>query len=456
VRKLLLSGVVAVVLASSAFAGPSSDALSKDSTKDASKGGAITASDVIKTNREYSAVMLNENTTNLNQKQLYLLQARQSKRISDDSFYIGARLVGLLDYQTSNVDNKFGWLMRHPTSTNQIGKEVSEAALHSVQMDMTGTVLPWLTIYGNLLYDPQQSFGGGTITDLNRNQIQLRKGYVLLGDLNKYPVYLTLGKFESPFGLTDTVDPFTSSTVWHGFGGLSYGVKAAYYKSGLNVSAELGQGGAQFRAMNTPVDGTDTPSRLNNPVLDANYTFSINHASNVLVGASYERGSAYCTEFENPSSHFASCNDANPAFDFYSKLEMARFTLQGEFAKTIDVWPATHNPDDFDQFAASKVTSFDIGAAYRLPYRGRDYTVSTSFSTFIAGPDGSPWHRQDQIVAGLSTVFKKTVKPFVEYIRVDGYVPLGGISNVDPATGDSNSDQGVHNNVFLVGIDVTI
>ena len=55
-------------------------------------------------------------------------------------------------------------VMRHPTSANQIGEEVSEAVLHSAQLGLTANVTPWLSAYAELLYDPEQSFGAGTVT----------------------------------------------------------------------------------------------------------------------------------------------------------------------------------------------------------------------------------------------------------------------------------------------------
>lgn len=423
----------------------------------------------VRFNPEYSAMMLNENTTDINQKQLYLLQARKNKNIKDHSLYLGARTIALLDYQTSNVNSKFGWLMRLPTARNQIGLHVSEAALHSVQVGVTGTVTSWMTLYSNLLYDPQQSFGAGsTITGLSRNQVQVRKAYVVIGDLSRSPLYASLGKLESPFGLTDSVDPFTSSTVWHAFAGLSYGVIASYYKSGLNLSAELAQGGAQFRSMNTSVEETAVPSRLNNYVLDANYDLHLSQISDVLFGASYLEGSSYCQDFGTLGvKHFGACKENNPAFDFYGRLNWNRFSLQGEFAKTLKVWPGTHNPNaPLNRFPASKVTAFDVGSKYSIPIANRDYTLSASFSSFIAGPKGSPWHRQDQTVVGFSTIFRHSIMLFSEFIRVDGYVPLNFISGVDPASiqpsgtssdaGSTHSSQGVHNNIFVIGVDASI
>ena len=98
-------------------------------------------------------------------------------------------------------------------------------------------------------------------------------------------------------GLTDTVNPFSASVVWHTFGALANGVTVGYAGERLNVSVMGVQGGAQFRAANTPVRGTAVPSRLNNFAVDASYGLEVGSAGTLLLGASYLHGSAYCQGF---------------------------------------------------------------------------------------------------------------------------------------------------------------
>lgn len=345
--------------------------------------------------------------------------------------------------------------MRHPTSNNQVGRNASEAVVHSAQLSITGTGGSWVTAHMELLYDPEQSFGQGTITALTRNQIQLRRGYVLLGDLEKLPVYVSLGKMATPFGLTDTVNPFTASTVWHAFGGLAYGVQAGYSKDGFGFSFMGVQGGAQFRSAHAPVDATAIPSRLNNYVVDANYSASLGNPSSwLLFGASYEKGSAYCQGF--PVEHFHACENANPAYDVYAQLTTGDLLVLAEFAKTTDVWPGTFNPA-IPQFAAHKVSSFGIGAKYRAMVAATPVDVSGEFSRFTAGPAGSPWEDQDQLVIGVAVYASPTAKLFGEYIRTDGYAPLnfisgGGGPNVGP--GETHSDSTASSNVAVFGVNI--
>ncbi len=383
-------------------------------------------------NSEFTAKMFDP--VNDLRKVSILVDERKNGALENQSLTIGGSLISIFDFQRSNTDSKFGYLMRHPTSNNQIGKVVTEAVVHSFQLSLTGAVNSWLTFHTELLYNPQQSFGTGTITNLSRNQIQLRKGFIVLGDLNKIPVYGAIGKMDAPFGQTGSVSPFTNSSMWHAFGGLGYGAQIGFKKWNIHASAMLVQGGAQFRAMNTPVgDSTNVPSQLNNFTADLNYTLKIGEKAKLKVGGSYMLGCVYCQEF--PVQHFEPCKEANPAYTYYGKLTIKdRLVLKGGFAKTVNVWEGTHNPTPpLDVWEASKVSSLDYGASYVLNPEGKTpHTISAEFSNFRAGPEGSPWERQNQTVVGFSSLIQKSSKLFVELFRTDGYVPLNWISGSTP------------------------
>ena len=93
-----------------------------------------------------------------------------------------------------------------------------------------------------------------------------------------------LGKQAVPFGLTDTVNPFTASTVWHAFGALANSVVLGYAGEGLGVTVTGIQGGAQFRAANAPVEGTAVPSRLNNFAVDVHHEFWLDAPAGLVLG----------------------------------------------------------------------------------------------------------------------------------------------------------------------------
>ena len=175
-----------------------------------SEGGAD--GDFIATDSAYGYEILDP-TTDINRKQHLILERRRDGTLAPNSVNLQGAVTAIANYQTSNRAEKFGYLMRHPTSTNQMGDEVSEATIHSTQLGFTATLGDWIAGHAQILFDPEQSFGKGTNTDLERNQLQMRRAYVLFGNLDRLPIYASLGKMAVPFGLTDTVNPFTASTV---------------------------------------------------------------------------------------------------------------------------------------------------------------------------------------------------------------------------------------------------
>ena len=401
---------------------------------------------------DYSYRML-DHAVDTNTRQLLLLQAMQNGELNN-RVTLGGSITALANIQQSNSNSKFGWLMRHPTSSNQIGEDVSEFVIHSAQLATTARLSDNVTAYMEFLYNPEQSFGQGTITDLNRNQIQLRKGYVLFGNLDNSPLYASIGKMDTPFGLNDTVSPFTNSTSWHAFAGLAYGATVGYYNNGLHVRAMAIQGGAQFRAANTSVEGTNVPSRVNNFAIDANYTADLGNGGTLMVGASYEHGSPYCQAY--PVTHFNVCADNNPAYAVYSRFSMGDLTLLGEFASTTDVWPGSHvtNPlNPLSVYEATETLSFTAGGVYSMDIGApSDLDVSFEFSRFRAGADGAPWERQDQYVAGLGYFIAPNVNLFGELIHTDGWVPLNFLSGGNLPGGATWSERDATTDVLTFGV----
>ena len=225
------------------------------------------------------------------------------------------------------------------------------------------------------------------------------------------------------------------------------------------------QGGAQFRNANTSVNGSAVPSKLNNFALDANYTFEFDDDSSLLAGLSYQHGSAYCQDYEPHApgapggvQHFGDCADENPAVAAYLKYINGKLNVIAEYAQTLDEWPGTHNPA-IPEFAAQKNTTFTLGASYGFDFGLKnDVELSAEFSRFIAGDDGSPWEKQDQLVLGASYFLNTNVKLFAEYIHVDGWVPLNFLSGGNPgpdgvAQNDQSwSDQDATTDAIVLGV----
>lgn len=393
----------------------------------------------------------------VNSKPLIQLGALADGQL-DDRLTVSGQVTAIANYQWSNRDSKFGYLMRNPTSANQIGDVVSEAVLHSANIAVTARVTDNVTAYAELLYDPQQSFGSGTITALTRNQIQLRRGWVMYGDLDESPVYALIGKMDVPFGLNDTVSPFTNSTSWHAFSPLAYGAQVGFHQGGLDVRAMAIQGGAQFRSANSPVEGTNVPSRLNNFAIDARYTIPFGaEGDGLMLGGSYQHATAYCQGY--PVFHFNPCDENNPGIAAYGRLNLGPVQLIGDYAQTTKAWPGSNVPiptNPLSVFPAVKTRAFTAGGRYAfgpdmVSQQGKEFALSGEFSKFIAGADGSPWERQNQIVLGLSWFPVSNLNVFAEFIHVDGFAPLNFVSGGNFPDGSTWSDSGAATDVILVG-----
>ena len=123
-----------------------------------------------------------------------------------------------------------------------------------------------------------------------------------------------------------------------------------------------------------------------------------------------------------------------------------------------EVWPGTFNPG-LPRFAASKVTSFDIGARYRYPTGAGPVDLSAELSRVDPGPDGAPWEQQEQLVLGAAWRVRPGAKLFVEYIRIRGFAPLNFISggSIRDEQGAvipdrTISDASARSDVIMVGV----
>jgi hypothetical protein len=435
-----------------------------------------TSNNFVGTNSKYNFNIL-DHAERTNTKQLYQLEAL-SNGMLDSTLTLGGQVTALTNYQDANEDTKFGWLMRHPTSSNQVGTSASEAVVHSANINLTAKLHENLTGYIELLYNPEQNFAANSsITGLPRNNVNVRKAYLLWGNLDKSPMYASLGKMDIPFGRNDTVSPFTNSTNWHSFAGLAYGGLAGYAKDNLHLRVMAIQGGAQFRNANTPVKGTNVPSKLNNFAADANYTFTFGNDTSLNLGLSYQYGSSYCQGYEDTPAeahstgvrfipnvtrntapqgvrHFNPCDENNSSVATYAVYKTSKLVLAAEYATTSDVWPGTFNPY-IPQFAAQKNETFTLGGKFAANLGlSEPVSFSIEFSSFNAGAPGSDWEKQDQLVFGASYYLTPSVNLFSEIIRVDGWVPLNFLSGGNPGSlvGTSWSSQTSKNTIATIGI----
>ena len=136
-------------------------------------------------------------------------------------------------------------------------------------------------------------------------------------------------------------------------------------------------------------------------------------------------------------------------------MNIGDFTFMAEFDKTVDAWPGTFNPTaPLDIYLASKVSTLSLGGKYTTRINKKRTDFSLDYSNFTAGPDGSPWERQNQWVAGSAMFLSDSVKLFAEGILVEGYAPLNFISGGNLAPGVTHSDSDAESIGVVFGVNV--
>ena len=141
-----------------------------------------------------------------------------------------------------------------------------------------------------------------------------------------------------------------------------------------------------------------------------------------------------------------------------SRIRWGGLELLGEYASTTKEWPGSAVPDPTNPlsvYAAQKTSAYTVGARYgfgELLESGRQKSyVSAEFSNFVAGDDGAPWERQNQLVLGYSRYVAENINLFGEYIHVDGFAPLNFVSGGNFPDGSTWSDRDAETEVLLFG-----
>ena len=211
-KKLLLTQVVALAAASAAFAGSNGPSLS----------GLVS--------RGYPVLnpMVSESVDGFGvNNELFLLTQRQSGAVKDGVLYVNGRL---------NVAASYG---------KQKGKRSSSSVLTpGVNLAVTGTKGA-ATVFVEL-NNNTDGYNWGKYSDSKTNQhegaVKVKQAYLLLGDLNKSPLYLVAGRKNVDYGSFDNLDWYWKpvTNYWNPLqqDQLAVGI----YQNGLHVAGTVFNG----------------------------------------------------------------------------------------------------------------------------------------------------------------------------------------------------------------------
>ncbi|MGK2740066.1 hypothetical protein ACSHT0_04170 [Tepidicaulis sp. LMO-SS28] len=422
ISALAFSGVLAASVSSSM----ADDALLRGA-QDVTGGGATRA--VMDEGPAQNRQQLFERMTDFQEyvqgKQLELLRARQTGALPDMGIKFGAGFTGTYVYERTNTDGKFPILSRLPGQHS--GSSGSDWIVNDAAWGAAVTAGDWLTGYAQLEYiDTRYA---------NEEDIQLRKAFGVVGNLDRFPLYAYFGRNTIDFGDTTTYNPFTHNMNTHFFWALSddpvLGIGAVY--DGWHVVGTIIPEGRHQRVASK--EGDDF---FGNYAVNVTKAVDFGNGVRLKGGVGYLHSTIYDTvvPHHTPSGIAGQNQSENGAVNANATLGWGPVDVMAEYTTTLDDWPATGKP----------VEALTVQGRYKDSILSYPTTYSAVYSRGDFGPSGSEFEFMEQMVLGLETHIDENFSVGVEYVRNHGFAPLINIQ--------MTSDQSVETDTFVAGIHV--
>ena len=317
----------------------------------------------VRTNAHHSRDMLDwqENTTG---KTMTLLANRANGTLKDNSLYLGAGFQGGLKYQKTSIDGQFPILSRFPFFSDSGDDEAGVFAIDHAALSFTSTFGDWTTVY----LQPEYS---ETEYGRDQDEFQLRKAFVVFGNLEKSPFYAAFGRKTIDFGNFDSYNAFTHNEGAHYFWAVSDQPVAelGLYSNGFKLTASAFSAGRQLR-----VGLAGEENNIGNYAFNAEKEFLFGNNSAFTVGGGYLHDSIYR---DNWTSHtFQGRENGTPPVNFieyrnsivnaFAEYNSDFFDAMVEYTTTLRPWaaaiPQTPDGTPFPQYLndpTGSTTSFD-------------------------------------------------------------------------------------------------
>jgi len=287
---------------------------------------------------------------------------------------------------------------------------------------------PWVT-----------GFVQGEYTDTEyprQDQKQIRKYFVTIGNLEKFPVYATIGKKSVNFGNFSSYSPFTHSHSAHYFWAQTDEplLEVGYVKDNTMIAASLIKNDRGLRVLNSP----ENDDKYENFAINASHKVEMEEDVSFTIGAGFLRGTIYDSALAHhpPAIGFGD-RTWNGAVTGHIEINLHDFDFMADFTRTVDDWPAT----DF------KVSAMTVQGRYNDTILGRNSAYTLSYSRGVQGDSADEWHKMEQGIAGLEVELLPHFSVGFEYIVNSGFVPL-----ILPRF---TADDGVVSHTGIVGIKAT-
>lgn len=379
---------------------------------------------VLGTQLSYSDDMF-DRQDNVTNKVAIALRARQSQLLKDNRVYFGGRFIGTVIHEKTNVPGKFPILSRLPPSHTS-GTSDTYGVVNEASLNVTVT-LPMVTAFAQGEYTEVEYPG--------QDPTQLRKWWVSVGDLNRAPVYLAVGKKTVNFGNFATYAPFTHSHSNHYFWSQTDDplIEFGYLTDRTELAFSLIPQHRGLRVVSSPSNNGD----YDNFALNGSHRVALANGMDLKLGAGYLRGTIYDSVIAHHPPSVGINRSWNGAYNGNVTLSGRDFDLMAEFTQTEDIWPATGH----------KVSALTLQGRYRSMLFDRPIVYSLAASRGVQGASGTEWEKMDQVILGLEMEVAPNVKIGAEYLFNDGFVPL-----IMPTV---VADKSVQSHTLIAGIKLT-
>lgn len=293
----------------------------------------------VRTNVAHSDRMLDwqENTTG---KTLTLLTNRAHGVLKPNSLYLGGGIKGGYMWQKTDTPGQFPILSRFPFFSPNTDQESGVFAINNAALSFTSTFGDWTTFYMQPEYS-ETEYGR------NQDEFQLRKAYVVFGNLEKSPFYAAFGRKTIDFGNFDSYNAFTHSEGQHYFWAVSDQpvLELGYYKNGLKLTGSAFSGGRQLR-----VAYAEEENNIANYAFNAEKEFRFGQGGQnaFTLGGGYLHDTIYRN---NWTAHtFNEINTGTPPANFieyrnsavsaFAEYNSPIFDAMVEYTTTLEPWAA--------------------------------------------------------------------------------------------------------------------
>jgi len=283
-----------------------------------------------------------------------LLANRANGTLAPNSLYLGAGFQGGLKWQKTSVDGQFPLLARFPFFSDRTDDSAGVFAIDNAALSFTSTFGDWTTVYLQPEYS-ETEYGA------DQDEFQLRKAFVVFGNLEKSPFYAAFGRKTIDFGNFDSYNAFTHNEGAHYFHAVSDQpvLEAGLYSNGFKLTASAFSAGRQLRVA---LAGED--NNLGNYAFNAEKEFRFgrdNHQA-FTVGGGYLHDTIYRDNWTahtfqgrtngTPPANFIEYR--NSAVNAFAEYNSPIFDAMVEYTTTLEPWaaaiPQTADGVPFDQF----------------------------------------------------------------------------------------------------------